>query len=115
MTLDHTLAELFNYTARANRPRCNSAGNFTKDSIDEAAIQLRKLSTTLSQYKADLRDTELVIMLTEADITQLLNKYRSIGEGSRTAMVKLICSNIVEDLRTLIARKDNTLNLTYLL
>jgi hypothetical protein len=112
--LDQTLLQLFNYSARPNRPRTNGAGNFPKASVDQASSQLRKLSTILSQYKADLHDTELVVLLTEADLTNLIAKYRLMGQQSPHTIVRLICCNIVEDLRNIIARPDH-LNLNHLL
>jgi hypothetical protein len=112
--LSQTLLQLFNYSARANRPRPNGAGNFSKASVDQAGSQLRKLSTILNQYKADLHDTELVVLLTEADITNLIAKYRLMGTQSPHTIVRLICSGIVDDLRNIISRHDN-INLNNLL
>ena len=61
-----------------------------------------RMQVAIDQYKNDLRQHTTNAQVTEAGLQAIVKKYTQLANECECTVVKLICSNIIEDAKQLI-------------
>jgi len=70
--------------------------------------QLFKTETSLDQYRKDLSEAENKKEIIQLGFRQMILKYTAHANSTQCTTVKLLASNIVEDLKNILAVADST-------